>query len=230
MEIQQKYINKFWNKIKFPENINDCWFWIGYIHPTSHCGIFTHYKKQFSAKAFSYIIHNNFTLVNGSSIIQMCDNILCVNPKHLQIHNMTGTREHKFYEDMVSRILRPNHEWYRLYGGRGIDIDPRYNPDLFNLKGVAFLNLYNDLKQINLFPIPDNYSIDRIDNDKGYWKDNLRLATWEEQSQNRSNGKFNTDQIKQMRLDIKNMSYYDVSMKYGCHETHVRNIVKRKHW
>ena len=88
---------------------------------------------------------------------------------------------------MVYRVLRPNHDWYYAYGGRGIDMDPRYNPDLYQLKGVAFLNLYNDLVELGIFPIPNGYSIDRIDNNLGYWKTNLRLATPKEQANNRRN-------------------------------------------
>jgi len=30
MNWPQDIVDRFWNKVKFPENIDDCWLWIGH--------------------------------------------------------------------------------------------------------------------------------------------------------------------------------------------------------
>jgi len=229
--ITQKDIDKFWTQISFPVDLNECWNWSGYCRKNNF-GVFTltNNSKQYSVKTFSYIIHNDFTEVEGRNIIQICDNIKCVNPTHLKYHNMSLTREHKFYEDMVSRVLRPNHKYYKDYGGRGIDLDPRYNPDLFKLKGVAFLNLYIDLSDLNIFPIPDGYSIDRIDNNKGYWKNNLRLATPEEQSQNTRRNILTNEKITEIRTLSETIPISVIAKNYNCSTEYIRKIVNKVFW
>jgi hypothetical protein len=59
-----------------------------------------------------------------------------------------------------------------LYAERGIDMDPRWRDFAVFLTEVG--------------PRPSRYhSIDRIDNEKGYWPGNVRWATAKEQAQNR---------------------------------------------
>lgn len=70
-----------------------------------------------------------------------------------------------------------NSEDNRSYGGRGIDFDPRYESfDVFLV----------DVGE----PSSPDLSIDRIDNNKGYWKDNIRWVTMREQYRNRRSNKF----------------------------------------
>jgi hypothetical protein len=68
-----------------------------------------------------------------------------------------------------------NHEWDR-YGGRGITVDPRW--DDFTVF----------LADVGPRPTP-NHSIDRIDNEKGYSKDNVRWATASQQARNKRNSR-----------------------------------------
>lgn len=177
-------INLFYSKIIFPETEDECWIWGG-SYTSNQRPRFSFDWKEWAATKFNYIIHHNFINIdNRYQIVQMCDNPKCVNPKHLQLHGLTNTRHHKIYEDMVARILRSNHRWYYAYGGRGIDMDPRYNPDI-HLKGVGFLNFYNDLVKLGYKQIPSHLSIDRIDNNKGYWPNNIKFSTAKQQANNR---------------------------------------------
>lgn len=75
---------------------------------------------------------------------------------------------------MVSRTTNPNNKRWNLWGGRGIDIDPRY------LGRGGFENFLADIG-----PKPaGHYTLDRIDNERGYWPDNIRWATPKEQARN----------------------------------------------
>lgn len=73
---------------------------------------------------------------------------------------------------MRNRCNYKGHIEYHRYGGRGISYDPRWNDFLVFLDEMGTK--------------PDQTSLDRIDNNKGYCKENCRWATREEQSSNTS--------------------------------------------
>lgn len=79
----------------------------------------------------------------------------------------------KVYSGMLNRCYNPKNKFYYRYGGRGIKVDERWLGD------NGFYTFISDM------PVrPGGHSLDRIDNDKGYSKDNCRWATAKEQSNN----------------------------------------------
>lgn len=78
------------------------------------------------------------------------------------------------WKSMVDRTTNPKAESYDWYKSRGIRIeDPRW---------LDPRNFFSDMG-----PRPSKtHSIDRMDNGKGYYKENCRWATKEEQGNNRS--------------------------------------------
>lgn len=90
-------------------------------------------------------------------------------------------REHPLYGtwvNMLSRCTNPNSPQWNYYGGRGIDVCQRWH---------HFENFATDM-----WPKPDDTSLERIKNDLGYAPGNCRWASRTDQSLNRRKFKNNT--------------------------------------
>jgi hypothetical protein len=79
---------------------------------------------------------------------------------------------------MKNRCMNRKCKEYNRYGGRGITLCERWN---------KFELFYEDMGIR-----PNGLSLDRIDNNKGYCKENCRWATREEQNRNKRNNTFLT--------------------------------------
>lgn len=88
-------------------------------------------------------------------------------------HNKRGktTRTYRSWMHIIQRCTNPNNEYYYLYGGRGIKICRRW---------MKFENFLEDMGESPGF----GYSIDRINNNQGYYKENCRWTTPKEQQRN----------------------------------------------
>lgn len=91
-------------------------------------------------------------------------------------HGLSHTLTYASWGSIRKRCTNPKHPAYQHYGGRGITVCERWN---------KFENFLEDMGHR-----PGHaWSLDRIDNDKGYEKSNCRWATAEEQANNRRSTK-----------------------------------------
>lgn len=90
-------------------------------------------------------------------------------------HGKRHAPEYDSWSGMKSRCLNKNNPKYYRYGGRGITICEEW----IN----SFSQFYEDMGQ----KISPEHSIDRIDNDSNYCKDNCKWSTRKEQANNRHN-------------------------------------------
>ena len=87
-------------------------------------------------------------------------------------HGRYKTREYRIWSSMVQRCSNPNAVLFHRYGAKGLIVDPSWR---------TFQQFFADMG-----PCPTNYSLDRIDNAKGYAPGNCRWADIFEQNRNRS--------------------------------------------
>jgi len=90
-----------------------------------------------------------------------------------ELHGKHDTSEYRIWRHIKDRCLNPKNRRYSDYGGRGITVC-----DAWQHSFSAFLEDVGER--------PSNkHSIDRVDNDKGYSKENCRWATDQEQNLNK---------------------------------------------
>ena len=87
-------------------------------------------------------------------------------------HSATGTKEYISWSNIKARCNNPNSQAYKNYGARGITISENWSN--------SFEEFYKDMGNC-----PEGFSIERIDNNEGYSKDNCIWASSKTQSMNR---------------------------------------------
>ena len=88
-------------------------------------------------------------------------------------HGGAGTKVYNVWKQMRQRCSNPHFANYESYGDRGITVCERWR---------VFENFLEDMGE----PEPGR-SLDRIDNEKGYSKENCRWSSHEDQGNNRRN-------------------------------------------
>jgi len=114
------------------------------------------------------------TLVKDSAVRQGQKSCGCT---RTITHGLSSSPEFQAWSSIKKRCLKPNNNQYKDYGARGISICKEWKN--------SFEDFYKDMG-----PRPSlKHSIDRIDNNKGYSKENCRWATMSEQNLNKRNSR-----------------------------------------
>jgi hypothetical protein len=107
-----------------------------------------------------------------------------ITSKRNTTHGSINSSSYQTWQAMKTRCLNPNSPSYKNYGDRNITICDKW---------MSFEGFFEDMGER-----PYGYSLDRIDNNKGYSKDNCRWATTAEQNRNTRQNKFLTKNGKTM--------------------------------
>lgn len=85
------------------------------------------------------------------------------------------------WRHMKDRCTNSNHKYWKDYGGRGITVCDRW------LGENGFIHFLEDMEEA-----PSGLTIERKQNDLGYFKENCEWATPEQQARNRRNNHYET--------------------------------------
>lgn len=127
---------------------------------------------------------------------------------HARTRHHSASATYHCWSSMKSRCLNPDNKMYKYYGGRGINVCDRW---------MKFENFFVDMGEK-----PNGLSLDRINNDLGYFKENCRWATDDEQGGNKRNTRriFHHGALRTIR---------ELSALTGiCRETIVSRIYQHK--
>lgn len=135
-------------------------------------------------------------------------------------HGMQNTAEYISWYCMKNRCYNKNYIGYHRYGGRGITICDRWMKSF-----TAFLK---DMGQRPFLKA----QIDRIDNNKGYYKENCRWATPAQNSQNGSLIKLSIEIARNIRRIYKTsgLSQKEIGLIYNMGQDSISLIVNNKQW
>lgn len=98
-------------------------------------------------------------------------------------HNLSYDKFYKRYRHIVDRCHNPKDKAYKNYGARGIKILP-YFP---TAKDFVKFAREKEKEAFEIYGKDTKLSFDRIDNNKGYSPDNLRLVPYSIQNRNKRN-------------------------------------------
>lgn len=94
-------------------------------------------------------------------------------------HGMRRKKIYTVWHNMIRRCSDPKNKHYTRYGGRGITFSPHW---------ASFNHFFADVGDIPY----QGATLDRIDNNAGYYPDNVRWSTHQEQANNTSRNHFLT--------------------------------------
>ena len=102
----------------------------------------------------------------------------CLRKDTIFKHGKSYTKIHKIWREMLNRCFNKNCKDYPNYGERGIKVCDEW---------LEFINFYKDMGDK-----PDRLSLDRINNNLGYYKENCKWSTQKEQCRNKRTNRFIT--------------------------------------
>lgn len=111
---------------------------------------------------------------------------------------MYKSHTYQCWNAMKDRCNNKNYNQYKNYGGRAITYHPSWE---------LFINFYNDMGDSN------NLTLERINNNKNYCKENCKWATTIEQGRNTRNSMNNQIDNELLRLAIEKLEANSLTYK-----------------
>ena len=152
------------------------------------------------------------SLATGS--VRSCGCLKKTNPNYVT-HNMSRTPTYVSWKSMKTRCLSARHPHYRHYGGRGITVCDEWIASF-----EAFLS--------DMGERPHGTSLDRINNNLGYCKENCRWATASEQARDLKNSpNLRPPEGKKYTCYGSLLTISEMGELYGLSQHTVRQRLKR---
>jgi hypothetical protein len=161
----------------------------------------------------------------GNAKIVIAANLVAKNVKSCgclrTLHGYHTEPTYRSWQAMIQRCTNPNHSAYKRYGNKGVTVCQEWIDD--------FRNFLNDMGERH-----EGKTLDRIDNDKGYSKENCRWATTKDQGFNRKNGVMKSwDQNEWPYERSSVIKFLKLGMDRSQIISHAENTIKLKsssHW
>lgn len=138
----------------------------------------------------------------------------------IELHGMKKTPEYQVWQNLKKRCNNITHKNYMYYGGRGISVCESWD--------TSFINFYNDMGKR---PFPEA-QIDRIDNDKGYSKDNCEWVSPLQNMRHTSRTKLSMEKAREIRNMYfkENHRIIDISKVYKVSPTAISSVITNRTW
>jgi len=132
-------------------------------------------------------------------------------------HGMSRSKEYRVWDSMVRRCHSQSHHAFKDYGARGITVCDKWK------KFEGFIE--------DMGLKPDGLSIERINNDLGYSKENCKWATVTEQARNRRATKLDEDKVVQIKILLENgVSQNKIASQFAVSRGNIGHIAQRTTW
>lgn len=113
------------------------------------------------------------------------------------------------WRGMIERCSNPKHDFFHIYGARGISVCERW---------LSYDNFFKDMGNC-----PNGMQLDRVENNGNYEPSNCRWATYQEQATNKTNN-------RHLLCFGKSIVMSNAAERIGITQQHLRSVMQRAKW